>query len=204
MADTLQDYTQKLEQKVEERTRELQELNEELLNAKDHLEELVITDGLTGLFNYRHLIDTLRFEMRRQERLAHPLCYLMIDVDHFKQYNDTHGHPGGDEVLQTMGKLFKEILRGIDVIARYGGEEFAILLLDTEKQTGITIAEKLRRLVEQYPFPKEQSQPGGRLTISLGLANYPIDASDMDSLIRMADTALYRAKQQGRNRVEVW
>jgi len=204
MADELQDYTRTLEQKVVARTRELQKLNEELLEAKDRVEELAITDGLTGLFNHRHLIDTLNFEIRRQERLAHPLCFLMIDVDHFKQYNDTHGHPSGDVVLRIIARLFKETLRSIDFVARYGGEEFAVLLLETEKDAGIKVAEKLRNIIEQYPFPLAKSQPGGRITISVGVASCPDDASDMESLTKKADMALYRAKQGGRNRVEAW
>jgi diguanylate cyclase (GGDEF)-like protein len=128
----------------------------------------------------------------------------MVDVDHFKLYNDTHGHPAGDEVLRLIARLFKEILRPVDFVARYGGEEFAILLLDTEKNAGIELAETLRRRIDQYPFPMEHSQPGGHLTISVGMAHSPTDAADVESLTRMADLALYRAKQAGRNRVEVW
>lgn len=204
MARELQEHTEKLERKVEERTRELHVLNEELLKARDQLEELAVTDGLTGLFNHRHLKETLRFEMRRQERRSCPICFLMIDVDHFKHYNDTHGHPAGDEVLRIVARLLKENLRSIDIVARYGGEEFAVILLDTEKRHGATIAEKLRRLIERYPFPLEQSQPEGRVTISVGVAGYPQDASETESLIRCADSALYCAKRQGRNRVVVY
>lgn len=202
MADELQEYTQGLESKVQERTRELEKTNRELLRAQKQLKELAITDGLTGAFNHRHLKHTLNFEMQRQKRKTHPLCYLMIDVDNFKHYNDTHGHPAGDEALRIITKLLKDHLRDIDFVARYGGEEFAILLLDTKKEDGIPVAEKLRRIVETRPIPLEESQPGGRLTISLGLACFPEDADDMDSLIQVADAALYRAKQKGKNRVE--
>jgi diguanylate cyclase (GGDEF)-like protein len=204
MARELEDHTEKLERTVEERTRELHVLNEELLKARDQLEELAVTDGLTGLFNHRYLEETLRFEMRRQERRSCPICFLMIDVDHFKHYNDTHGHPAGDEVLRILSRLFKENLRSIDIVARYGGEEFAVILLDTEKRYGAAIAEKLRSLVERYPFPLEQSQPESRITISVGVAGYPQDASDTESLVQCADSALYCAKRHGRNRVVVY
>ncbi len=199
MAQQLEDHTEQLERKVVERTRDLHVLNEELLKAKEQLEELAITDGLTGLYNRRHLMETLSVEMRRRQRRPAPLSFLMIDVDYFKRYNDTYGHPAGDEVLRIIARLFRESLREIDIVARYGGEEFAILLLDTEKRHAVKIAEKLRLLIEHYPFPREQTQPTGRLTISIGVASYPDDASDIESLTRNADIALYRAKQRGRN-----
>ena len=202
MAEELQEYTKGLEAKVEERTRKLAETNKDLLRAQKQLQELAITDGLTGAFNHRHLKHTLTFEMQRQKRKTHPLCYLMIDVDDFKLYNDTHGHPAGDEALRIITRLFKDHLREIDFVARYGGEEFAILLLDTQKEEGIPVAEKLCRIVETCSIPLEESQPGGRLTISVGLACFPVDANDMNSLIRIADAALYRAKQKGKNRIE--
>jgi diguanylate cyclase (GGDEF)-like protein len=203
MADQLQGYTRGLEEKVQERTRELHQTNRELLRAKEQLEELAITDGLTGAFNHRHLKNTLLFEMQRQQLSTHPLCYLMIDVDDFKHYNDTNGHPEGDEALRVITRLLKDNVREVDFIARYGGEEFAVILLDTSKQQGIPIAENIRTVVESYRFPMEENQPGGNLTISLGMAAFPEDAADMDGLIRGADQALYRAKRNGKNRLEL-
>ena len=202
MAEELQGITQDLEEKVRDRTRELQKTNQELNLAKDQLEELAITDGLTGAFNHRHLKHTLEFEMQRQQLRTHPLCYVMIDVDDFKHFNDTNGHPAGDEALRIMTRLLKDNVREVDFIARYGGEEFAVILLDTSREQGIPIAEKIRKAVEDYPFPGEMRQPGGNLTISLGLAAFPGDASDMEELIRHADEALYMAKNKGKNRLE--
>jgi diguanylate cyclase (GGDEF)-like protein len=203
MADQLQGYTRGLEEMVQERTRELQKTNQELLRAKGQLEELAITDGLTGAFNHWHLKNTLLFDMQRQQLSTHPLCYLMIDVDDFKHYNDANGHPAGDEALRIITRLLKDNVRDVDFIARYGGEEFAVILLDTSKRQGIPIAEKIRTVVESYAFPMEENQPGGNLTISLGMAAFPDDASDMDGLIRGADQALYRAKWNGKNRLEL-
>lgn len=202
MAAELQETTQNLEERVRDRTRALRETNQELLRAKAQLEKLAITDGLTGAFNHRHLKNTLLFEMQRQQLRTHPLCYLMIDVDDFKHFNDTNGHPAGDEALRIITRLLKENVRDVDFIARYGGEEFAVILLDTDREQGIPIAEKMRRAVEEHPFHGEEKQPGGRLTISLGMSAFPDDARDMDGLIRCADEALYLAKRKGKNRLE--
>jgi len=204
MAEELEGTTRNLEEKVRDRTRELRETNRELLRAKAQLEELAITDGLTGAFNHRHLKNTLTFEMQRQQLRTHPLCYLMIDVDDFKHYNDTHGHPAGDEALRVITRLLKDSVREVDFIARYGGEEFAVILLDTGREQGAPIAEAMRRAVEACPFPGEEKQPGGRLTISLGMASFPEDAQDMEGLIRRADEALYLAKRKGKNRLETF
>jgi len=204
MADKLEEHTRGLEKKVEERTQELKETNQQLLRAKEQLEELAITDGLTGAFNYRHLKNTLGFEMERQKLRTHPLCYLMIDVDNFKHYNDTNGHPAGDEVLRIITKLLKESVRDVDFIARYGGEEFAVLLLDTPKAEGYPIARHICQVIEQYPFAFRESQPEGKITISVGLAAFPEDAADLEALIQGADSALYVAKQKGKNRVEIF
>jgi diguanylate cyclase (GGDEF)-like protein len=126
----------------------------------------------------------------------------MADVDDFKHFNDKNGHPAGDEALRIITRLLKDSVRDVDFIARYGGEEFAIILLDTAKDQGIPIAEKIRKTVEVHPFPHEENQPGGKLTISIGMAAFPEDAEDMEGLIRCADEALYLAKKKGKNRLE--
>jgi len=203
MADELQEYTRGLEEKVRARTRELEETNQALLGAQSQLEALAYTDGLTGAFNHRQLKRTLLFEMERQKRHSHPLCYLMIDVDDFKHYNDANGHPAGDEALRIITRLLRENVRSVDFVARSGGAEFAVLLLDTTKEQGIPVGEAIRKAVENYPFPLQERQPGGRLTVSLGLAAFPDDAQDMEGLIQEADRALYQAKKRGKNRLAV-
>ncbi len=204
MAQRIEDHTLGLEQLVTERTHELQEANAKLLEANHQLERLARTDSLTGLYNRRHVVDQLQFEIRRGSRSPHQFTLLMIDVDHFKHYNDAHGHSAGDEMLMCLAALFQQSLRATDVIARYGGEEFVVLLLDTGPDEGVATARKLQQIVAASPRPRAETQPMGKLTISIGVAFYPQDAEDARTLIDAADEALYRSKQLGRNRVTVW
>ncbi len=196
MAGQIALHTHRLEEEIRARTRDLEEANR-------RLEALAVTDGLTGLFNRRRFEEVLDLEVRRAQRMGTPLCLLMMDVDHFKVYNDTHGHPAGDEVLRTLARLLRERVRATDIACRYGGEEFAVILPGTSRSDGLTLANELRLIVETHPFEHEEMQPGGRLTISIGVAVYPEDASDEVALLRAADQALYRAKQNGRNQVAV-
>jgi diguanylate cyclase (GGDEF)-like protein len=169
--------------------------------ANETLMELAVRDGLTGLFNLRHFRHILNEELSRAERYSRQLCLVMLDVDHFKNYNDTHGHPAGDEVLKTLAGILNKRLRDVDRSARYGGEEFLVLLPETDLEKGRTVAEDLRVQMEEYPFRGGESQPSGKVTISLGVAAFPQDGPDVDTLIKVADDALYRAKNSGRNRV---
>ena len=195
MAERLKASYSDLEKKVDERTRELNELNK-------RLEELSITDGLTGLYNHRHFYLKIEEEMKRAERYGHPLSLIIADIDHFKHYNDTHGHPAGDALLKGISSCIKGNARGQDLVARYGGEEFSIILPETGKEAAVMVAERIRRCVSGQPFPYKEPQPGGNLTISLGVATFPVDSGDVKGLVDMADSALYRAKEGGRNRVE--
>lgn len=197
MARRLEDYTAGLESAVQERTADLEAANREL-------ERLATTDGLTGLRNHRFFQDTLAFELKRAARHPRPLTLCMLDVDHFKQFNDTHGHPEGDEVLRQVARKVEGRLRSTDIVARYGGEEFAIVLLDTDGAAGLDIAKQLADEVRQTPFVGGQSQPLGRVTVSIGVATFPDDADDHQGLIRRADAALYEAKRTGRDRVMRW
>lgn len=194
MASSLQAQTENLERLVEERTRELKAANEQLAR-------LATIDELTGLFNHRYFQETLKFEALRSERRTGPLSLLMIDVDYFKQFNDTHGHPAGDKLLKAVAQKFRENLRTIDIVARYGGEEFAVILLDTSKEDAAIVGEKLRAAIADEPFPGRETQPDKRISVSIGLATMPEDASSPAELISQADAALYRAKRGGRNRV---
>jgi len=161
---------------------------------------LASTDGLTGVYNHRTFQERLSQEIARAERYSHPLSMLMIDVDHFKVYNDTYGHPQGDIVLQDLARLLQETSRASDTVARYGGEEFAIILPETNSVGAQKIAQRLREQVERYPFPGREIMPGGTLTISIGVATHA-SAGSKDALLQAADTALYTAKREGRNRI---
>lgn len=168
------------------------------------LRKISITDSLTGLLNRRYFQERLAEEVDRAVRHGHPLSLIMIDIDHFKNYNDANGHPAGDKALVLVGRSLRGSVRGIDVVSRFGGEEFAVILPETRKQEAREIGERIRREVEALYFPGEESLPGGRLTISLGVAGFPEDARDLKSLIQRSDQALYAAKDQGRNRIVVY
>ncbi len=175
-----------------------------IANARLHREtvELSLTDALTGIANRRDLERRLNMELPRAERFGAPLSIIMADIDHFKAYNDTHGHPLGDEILRTVAEILVESVRSIDTVARYGGEEFTIVLPHIEKEQALEVAEKLREAIGSHEFPYADTQPGGRITFSLGVATFPDDATTIQDILNAADVALYHAKSRGRNRVE--
>jgi diguanylate cyclase (GGDEF)-like protein len=179
----------------------LEQSNLRMEETNETLRELAIRDGLTGLFNHRHFKDVLDREVTRASRYERPMCLLMLDVDHFKDYNDTNGHPAGDEVLKTLSGIITTRLRDVDISARYGGEEFAILLPETDMSAGKVLAEEIRAQVESHGFDGQDTQPLGTVSVSIGVAEYPRDSEDASSLLKKADEALYRAKSEGRNRV---
>jgi diguanylate cyclase (GGDEF)-like protein len=163
------------------------------------VEVQAITDGMTGLFNYRHFQTLLEREYKRASRYNRTISLIMIDIDHFKKYNDTNGHLQGDETLRKVAALIKNSCRDVDFAVRYGGEEFAVLLPETSVDEALSIAERLRQSIEEYPFVNREKQPNQCLTISLGLANYPTDAVSILELLDHADAALYQAKRSTRN-----
>jgi diguanylate cyclase (GGDEF)-like protein len=189
----LLEMNRELEAKIHERTHELAEAN-------TRLAQLAVTDGLTGLYNHRHFHERLALEVERSQRSGLPLSLLMLDVDHFKQFNDSYGHPAGDEVLRQLARVLGDTRRANDVVARYGGEEFAVILVDTAKFTGAKVAERIRERVYGHDF-SEAAARAGRIGVSIGVATFPDDGSDPESLLRAADAALYAAKRAGRNRV---
>jgi diguanylate cyclase (GGDEF)-like protein len=162
---------------------------------------LAITDELTGLYNHRYFLQQLTNEINRSKRYNRPLSLLMLDIDNFKNYNDTFGHLKGNEVLKDLSGLIKDLSREVDVPARYGGEEFTIIMPETNRRRGAALAERLRNKIAGHPFKHREKQPGGRLTVSIGLATYPENASTALSLIEASDKALYEAKRGGRNMV---
>jgi diguanylate cyclase (GGDEF)-like protein len=166
-----------------------------------NLEFLSTRDSLTRLYNRGHLHQHLDEELSRAERYNSELSLILLDIDHFKEYNDLYGHVLGDEFLQQIATLIQENIREVDFAARYGGEEFTIMLPNTGKSGALTLAERIRRVVAEAKFPGGQGQPVHK-TISLGVATYPEDARNGRGLISRADQAMYQAKRQGRNQVQ--
>ena len=166
------------------------------LNQK--LQSLAVTDGLTGLHNHRAFQDYLEEQFQVAMRNRQPLAVILMDVDHFKQYNDTYGHQAGDEVLRQVAQILSAHVREGDFVARYGGEEFVVVLPRTDLESAVAVAERLRRAVESAEW---QLRP---VTGSFGVASIRPDMETRQELIEAADQALYQAKTNGRNRVEVW
>jgi diguanylate cyclase (GGDEF)-like protein len=162
---------------------------------------LSITDELTGLHNYRYLQQRLEDEFERARRFDRPLSLLMLDADDFKRFNDANGHVAGDAALAEFGGLLKAAVREIDVTARYGGEEFSVVLPETDAAGAFVVAEKIREAVAGHHFADADGNRDLHLTVSVGLATFPLHADDREALLRQADDALYQAKHLGRDRV---
>ena len=165
------------------------------------LELLAHTDPLTEVLNRRALSERLTDEMERVRRYESTVSMLLIDLDHFKRINDSHGHLVGDDVLMEVAALLQRAVRAVDVVARYGGEEFVIVLPETSPFGATTFAERIRELIDAHPFTQVRGQPL-HLTTSIGVASYPTPGIEsLEDLFAAADQALYRAKAEGRNRV---
>jgi diguanylate cyclase (GGDEF)-like protein len=166
--------------------------------------ELSRTDGLTGLFNHRVFSERLGGEVSRRERTRKPLALIMLDVDHFKQFNDTYGHPEGDAVLRELAGIINAQCRHttIDACFRYGGEEFAVILPEEGLTQALQVAERIRKAVESHPFTIQDKVTGVRVTVSLGVAVADADEEiTAEALLKRSDEALYTSKRNGRNRV---
>jgi diguanylate cyclase (GGDEF)-like protein len=180
----------------------LQQFNrmaESIQSLTTKLERLGLTDGLTGIYNRRFFDQMLPREVNRSHRLGAQVSLLMLDIDHFKRFNDRLGHPAGDEALRTLVRTLNQRLRAMDFVARYGGEEFAVVLPGADRDSALATAERLRSAVESATFGLPANSE--RLTVSIGVAVYPEDADDASSLLAAADSALYAAKRAGRNTV---
>ncbi|RJQ49607.1 MAG: diguanylate cyclase [Desulfobacteraceae bacterium] len=164
----------------------------------EKLQKLAITDGLTRLFNSRHFYNQLELETDRSNRYRHPLALLLLDIDLFKEYNDTYGHLEGDKVLQRIGKVIKACLRKMDTAYRYGGEEFTVLLPETTAVEAKTVAERIRSGIERLTFATDHTQ--ANITISIGATEY-YQNEDLSEFVQRADRAMYLSKKNGRNRV---
>ena len=174
---------------------------QEALDLRRKLSDLALTDSLTELPNRRHFEQRLSVELDRVERYGGRCTIAMLDVDRFKHYNDALGHPAGDEVLKGLADIMRRELRKHDLAARYGGEEFAVIMLNASPEEAYQAVERLRKAVEEHPFPHDEIQPGGSLTVSAGVASFPDDADNLATLVARSDEALYAAKRRGRNRV---
>lgn len=182
---------------------QLTRANAELKEANLALKELAVRDGLTALYNHRYFQEAFVLEVARSKRYGKQCSLIFMDVDNFKMYNDTNGHPQGDALLKTLARLMTTHLRICDTAARYGGEEFVLLLPETPKEAALGVAEELRCRVEAHPFPGGETQPLGKVTISIGVAGYPRDGVEAPELLDFADQLLYKAKNSGKNMV-VW
>lgn len=188
---------------LDKKKKELEQSKRKIEKQNEWLKELSITDGLTGLYNHRHFQNMLKREFAMVRRSSSDLSCFMIDLDYFKDVNDTFGHTFGDFVLQRFAQLLKEAVRETDILARYGGEEFALLLPHTSLEGALVLAEKFRKKIEEYVY--ENKEHSKRITASVGVASYgthhPSSCSD---LVTFADQALYRAKAEGRNQVRIY
>ncbi len=161
------------------------------------IEKMAITDSLTNVFTRRYCMERFREELHRSKQRKISLSFMMLDVDHFKSFNDQYGHLTGDQILQEIGSIIKENIREIDIAGRFGGEEFCVVLPDTDCDGAIYAAERIRKAVEETVIKAYDAQV--KATVSIGVATFPDQAKSDDELIDKADWALYRAKKQGRN-----
>jgi diguanylate cyclase (GGDEF)-like protein len=176
-----------------------------LQNALLHeeLERQSVTDRLTEMYNHGYFQQRLEEEVGRAHRFGHNLSLIMLDIDDFKEFNDTYGHPRGDKVLQAVSAIIKENLREIDVAARYGGEEFVIVLPETESEGAEALAERIRDDVASCEFVGGDDIPPVHKSVSVGVSTFPVHATSKSKLIESADRAMYVAKRQGKNKVSV-
>jgi diguanylate cyclase (GGDEF)-like protein len=165
--------------------------------------QLAITDPLTGLANHRQFYTQLAREMRRAQRYRRPLAVLMLDLDHFKAFNDRFGHLAGDQALREIADVLRQNARSVDILARYGGEEFAIILPETDLARAASQAERVRSAVAEHVFHSSETGHEHRVTVSIGAAMLMSGTRKTEDLVGLADQALYRAKAGGRNRLEL-
>ncbi len=183
-----------------ERVQKERQLTHERAAMMEKLQILAITDDLTQLYNSRHFFKQLTNEIERSNRYGHALALLMLDIDHFKQYNDRYGHLQGDQVLRSVGKIIQSRLRSMDSAYRYGGEEFTIILPETTGRKAASAAQRLRRAMADQPFTPAPDNANVTVTLSIGVAAYQPGESLAD-FVQRADSAMYQAKADGRNQV---
>lgn len=166
--------------------------------------ELSYVDSLTGVYNRRYLDESLQREIQKAERQGGDLVLLMVDIDDFKIYNDRNGHQMGDQALVQLGEILRSTCRAYDIVTRYGGEEFAVLVTGADRANASGVADRIVSKVRAAKFSGEESLPSGSLTVSVGMAAYPWDATTPEELLRCADQALYEAKGDGKDTIRVY
>lgn len=176
------------------------QLKEELKRKGQELQKLAITDDLTGLYNARYFYQQLQAEVDRAARYRHDLTLMLIDIDHFKNFNDTYGHLEGNNVLSRLGKVIQDCLRRMDSAYRYGGEEFTIILPETSGDQAEHVAGRISSAISSESFCPDHTKKKVHVTVSIGIAEFEI-GEDIDGFIRRADLAMYRSKNTGRNRI---
>ncbi len=176
---------------------------QDLERANNKLVEIAVNDGLTGLYNHKHAIHILKLELERAMRFNHPLSVCMIDIDGFKTFNDTYGHPMGDSVLARVAQTIEDNMRNVDIAARYGGEEFMLITPETMPNEALEVAERLRAAVAAQQFDVGAKEPVS-LTVSIGISAYAGLLTTAEDLIASADRNLYKAKHSGKNQVCLW
>jgi diguanylate cyclase (GGDEF)-like protein len=194
--------TLRLQAQRENLTADLYRTTAELTRREAILRIMANHDELTGLFNRYYLFETMGREMRRAQRLHAPITIAILDIDHFKDFNDNFGHEAGDEVLRAIGALLQRSVRGSDIVCRYGGEEFLLVFFDSDTLAALPRLAQICESIKDAPYAC-RGLPLPSVTLSVGVAQYPIHARTVDSLIRAADRALYAAKKAGRDRIEV-
>jgi two-component system, cell cycle response regulator len=180
---------------------ELKMKNEEATRMNAALRELAMQDGLTGLINHRHFYELLASEVERSKRYKHEFSLVLMSVDHFVKYNDTHGHQAGDRVLHAIADIFKKNTRKSNIVARYGFEKFSVILPECSREEVLVFAERIRTLIAEHSFAGREDRSGDGITVSIGVATFPHDGIERKSLIDHAAQALTNAKNNGRNRV---
>ncbi len=180
---------------------EKKEAERKIAEYMKRLEEMATTDGMTGLTNFRQFSKLLEEEHTRCSRYGQKYAIVFCDIDHFKKYNDQHGHPAGDALLKSYAKILQACARTTDVVARYGGEEFVILCPATDTEQAFILAERIRKSVQNAKFPNAEKQPMGFVSCSIGVASFPDNAKDSKAVLKAADDSVYYSKTNGRNKV---
>ncbi|ADG82783.1 diguanylate cyclase [Thermincola potens JR] len=192
------------QQEKEELIKELQAAYRQLSAYNAQVEEMAIKDPLTELYNYRYFVGRLREEIQWAQKYNKPLSLILLDIDYFKQFNDTYGHPAGDAALKKAAKIFQENIRDRDIVARYGGEEFFVLLPDTSVDEAYLCAERIRKAIEKTDIKVEEKKATAKITVSAGVAALSTGTRTVKDLLQVVDQALYQAKKLGRNKTQIY